>query len=81
MLIWFKLLCIQNDLLMDQVQSVSSFVSEVILFSQSGIYFESTNAFSKLLLWAMTLFLEPFLPKHDQLLIWRCFFSGEESSN
>lgn len=63
---------------MDQVQSVSSVVSEVIPSLKSDIYFESTNAFSKLLLWAMTLFLEPLLPKHNQLLIWHYFFSGEE---
>lgn len=65
---------------MDQVQSVSSLISEVILSLQSHIYLESTNAFSKLLLWAMTLFLEPFLPKHNELLIWHYFFceAGEQ---
>lgn len=61
---------------MEQVQSVSSLVSEVILSLQSDVYLETTNAFSKLLLWAMTLFLEPFLPKHNQLLIWHYFFCG-----
>lgn len=47
---------------MDQVQLVSSLVSEVILSLQSDMYLESTNAFSKLVLWAMTLFLEPKFP-------------------